>query len=149
MVVDPNINWDEVQPRPVRRTNVTTRAIGLAALPAEDDAVRACADGPTADPANEQPRPGPSGIAPVPRTNAAHRRRQGPLIQDGYIPPVPAPLQATKRQAQPGDTQPPVEQKRSRVFYSRAAKRQHSPAPPPSDQKRAREEAIALVEHLT
>jgi len=112
-LIDPDISWDEVNPRPIRQTNRSTRLIGVRAQPAHIQVTAA-----------------------VKHPN---------LIQEGFVPDPPVPLQPTKRKASAPEHDRITLPSRTRHYLPRATKTPQLVPPTPSAQKRARIDAIACV----
>ena len=67
-LVDPDISWDEVNPRPVRQSNISTKLMGVRAKPANSRAT----------PAINQPNLIQEGYVPAPPTPSRAIKRKAP-----------------------------------------------------------------------
>jgi len=115
-IVDPDISWDEVRPRPIRKSNVSTKKVGVSA----------------------QPQTAQNDVTP-----AATRDRAAGVDVPTTTQPATTSTRRPRRRL-PQDSVPPPPSKRTRIQLPRAAKRKLTP-PSPEEQKRARLEVIACV----
>ena len=120
-IVDPDIAWDDVRPRPIRNPNLSTRLTGITQhvpyQPRSNQQNRA-------DNAMENSNPDMVGVQPVENHN-----------QD-----CNQPMDISEE----GQSAASIQPERSRVYLPRAAKR-HIDRPSDSDQKRARIECLRCV----
>ena len=126
VLVDPDIAWDELRDRPVRRAGIDSRTTGLRERPSADNL----------SPSNKRPAHVPMQTSG--RSDAWPSHDVRPVLEDMEVDRV----KRVRRRSNDTDELPA---KRARLFLPRAAKRPTDSVPSQEVQKRARIDAIECV----